>query len=202
VVSFIPLSLYLQGGKKLKQLHEVHWAPKVGLGSSSEEKSLLPLFHESRDSVDSIAAVWTVRVSVPERVKSVFLLRKCPDTVWSPPNLLFNGYQAPWVKVARDRNLTTYLHLVLRWRMSGAIHLLPHASSWRGQGKSYLFLWALKKITKGRLLTSSCLSFRSSIHMEQLGSHWKCFHEIWCLSKVHSPTNALLLIWKTHWNLH
>ena len=33
-----------------------------------------------------------------------------------------------------------------------------------------------------RLLASSCLSTCPSVHMEQLGSHWTDFHEIWYLS--------------------
>ena len=33
-----------------------------------------------------------------------------------------------------------------------------------------------------RLLVSSCLSVRPSLRIEQLGSHWTDFHEIWYLS--------------------
>jgi hypothetical protein len=33
-----------------------------------------------------------------------------------------------------------------------------------------------------QLLTSQCLSGRPSVRMEQLGSHWTDFHEVWYLS--------------------
>ena len=33
-----------------------------------------------------------------------------------------------------------------------------------------------------RILASSCLPVCPSVHMEQLGSHWTDFHEIWYLS--------------------
>jgi len=97
VVNFTPLPLYLQeggGGGEIEPNTRDWVGSKVGLGNFSEEKSLLPLLHESRDSADGIAAIWTVRVSVPERGKSFSLLRKYTDPLWSTPSLLFNGYQS------------------------------------------------------------------------------------------------------------
>jgi hypothetical protein len=53
--------------------------------------------------------------------------------------------------------------------------------------------WARSQNCEKRLLNWSCLSVRT----EQLGSHWKDFHEIWCLcifrksvSKLQAPLNA------------
>jgi hypothetical protein len=45
---------------------------------------------------------------------------------------------------------------------------------------------------KKRLLASSCLSVRrSSVRMEQLGSHWTDFHEIWYLSIFRKPVQKI-----------
>jgi len=45
---------------------------------------------------------------------------------------------------------------------------------------SVVFLAAFAKLRKAMLV--SRLSVRPSVRMEQLGSHWKDFHEIWYLS--------------------
>jgi hypothetical protein len=44
----------------------------------------------------------------------------------------------------------------------------------------FAFIKRVRKIAKSDL-ASSCLSFRPSVCMEQLGSHWTDFHEIWYL---------------------
>ena len=40
----------------------------------------------------------------------------------------------------------------------------------------------VRKVWEKRLLTLSCLSVRPSVRMEQLGSLWTDFHEIWELN--------------------
>ena len=43
-----------------------------------------------------------------------------------------------------------------------------------------MFLDAFKKLRKATSkLSNVCPSFRPSVRMEQLGSHWTDFHEIW-----------------------
>jgi hypothetical protein len=45
------------------------------------------------------------------------------------------------------------------------------------------FLGALTKLRKAPVsFMSVCLSVRPSVHVEQLGSHWTDFYEIWYLS--------------------
>ena len=47
-----------------------------------------------------------------------------------------------------------------------------------------MFLGVFAKLRK-RLLISSCLSVRVPVRMEQLGSHWTDFHEIWYVFVEH-----------------
>jgi hypothetical protein len=55
-----------------------------------------------------------------------------------PPNLLYSEYRVSFPEEGSSRrgvNLTNYLHLVLRLKMSGAILLFPHTLSWHEQGQ-------------------------------------------------------------------
>ena len=61
-----------------------------------------------------------------------------PDLFWDPHSFLVSSF--PGVKQLGVM-LTTCLHLVLRLRRSGAIHLLPHMPSWHEQGQVYFFLF-------------------------------------------------------------
>ena len=45
-----------------------------------------------------------------------------------------------------------------------------------------VFFRRVRKNCQKRLLSSSCLFIRPPVFMEQLGSHWTDFHEIWYLS--------------------
>jgi hypothetical protein len=64
--------------------------------------------------------------SIPARCKRFFSSPKHTHWLWGSPILLFNRYLGYfWGLSSRDANLNTYLHLVLRWRMSGAAPLLP-----------------------------------------------------------------------------
>ena len=58
----------------------------------------------------------------------------CDYSPYEPKNL------CSWGSGGRGVKLITYLHLVLRWRMSGAIPLLPYMLSWRDDGQLYLNL--------------------------------------------------------------
>jgi hypothetical protein len=66
-----------------------------------------------------------VRVSVGARV---FSSLRCPGLFWIPPTLLADGYRGYNAWVMKPMN---HLQLVLRSRIGGSIHPLPHTSSWR-----------------------------------------------------------------------
>jgi hypothetical protein len=62
----------------------------------------------------------------PGNWKRLLSSPKCPDRLWGPPNLLVNGYRGSFPgKIDREVQLTTYLYLVPRLRISGSIPL-PH----------------------------------------------------------------------------
>jgi hypothetical protein len=66
----------------------------------------------------------------------------CPDRLWGPSSLLYNGHRG----LGQGVKLTNHLHLVPWSRMRGAIPPLPSTPSWRGaqlkkaQGQIYLYL--------------------------------------------------------------
>jgi hypothetical protein len=69
-----------------------------------------------------------------------------PYQLWGPPSFLFSGYRGYYRGVNRPGvKLTTHLHLVLRWRMNGAVPLLhPMRIRDTERGKLYLstlFIW-------------------------------------------------------------
>jgi hypothetical protein len=61
-------------------------------------------------------------------------------------------------------------------------------------------LGSIRKIVRSLLVVSSRLSVCLSVRMEQLGSHWMDFHEIWCLrvffSKVFAENSRFITIWQ------
>jgi hypothetical protein len=63
-----------------------------------------------------------IEVRSPAEANGFFLYPLCPDRLWGPPSLLYNGYRGSF---PRGVTLTTHPHLVPEW--VGAIHLLPPA---------------------------------------------------------------------------
>jgi hypothetical protein len=58
-----------------------------------------------------------IEVRSPAEAKDIFLYPLCPDRLWGPPSLLYNGYLgvlSPGVKRHRGVTLTTHPHLVPR----------------------------------------------------------------------------------------
>ena len=56
---------------------------------------------------------------------------KCPDRLWGPHSLLFRGYGGSFQEEKRPGREVTQLHILPKYRMSGAKPLLPSMSSWR-----------------------------------------------------------------------
>jgi hypothetical protein len=57
----------------------------------------------------------------------IFLFATCPDRLWDPPSILYNGFQgAPWESSGRSVKLITHLHLAPRIGTRGAISPIPH----------------------------------------------------------------------------
>ena len=67
-----------------------------------------------------------VRVLIPGRRKKYFTLSKRPDWLWGQTSLLFKKYKRFFLRgqSGQGRKLTTHLHLLLSFRMSGAKSLL------------------------------------------------------------------------------
>jgi hypothetical protein len=86
--------------------HSIHWTAHTLPGSS----------------VSIVSWLWTGRLgdwsSIHGRGKGFFLL--CPDRLWGPPSLLYNGYRGgPFSGAKRSRGVTLTIHsyLVPRSRM-------------------------------------------------------------------------------------
>ena len=75
-------------------------------------------------SVKQLATVWTIRGSNPGGGE---IFRTCPDRLWGPPSLLYNGYRVfPGLKSGRGVTLTPHPLLVPWPRKSRALPLIPY----------------------------------------------------------------------------
>jgi hypothetical protein len=87
------------------------------------------LYGELGSSVSIVSDYGQLRFDPCQRRKD-FSSSLCPDRLWGPPSLLYNGYQgggvlSPGIKHGRGMMLTTHSHLVPRSRWVGAISSLP-----------------------------------------------------------------------------
>jgi hypothetical protein len=78
--------------------------------------------------------------SIPGGGKGFFLHPLCPDRLWGPPSLLYNGY---WGSFARGKarpgvTLTTHPHLVPRSRMDRSYTSSPPSASMTCSGTALL----------------------------------------------------------------
>jgi hypothetical protein len=65
----------------------------------------------------------------PAEAKGIFLDPLCPDRLWGPISLLYNGYRwvpSPGVKRSRGVTLTIHPHLVPRYRTIRSYISSPH----------------------------------------------------------------------------
>ena len=70
--------------------------------------------------------------------------------------------------------------------------LLPLSNATVQKKKNYIHF---RKTAEVRLLISSCMSVCQSVRVEQLGSHWTDFYEIWYLS-ICLPSDKKIRVWK------
>ena len=84
------------------------------------------------------------RVSIPVRCMAIYFTAECPDGLWGPSSLLFNGYRGffsgGWGIKGLDRKNGHCPPSIARSRMSGAITSRPHTIYWRGQGQLCFYL--------------------------------------------------------------
>jgi hypothetical protein len=86
----------------------------------------------------------------------IFLLPKCPDWLWVPPNLLVNGFSYSYL----DTKFSAYLHLLLRLRVRGSMLLLPPICL-QGMGRdSCTLLFAHHRV-------SNCVRVKVKFALEQ-----------------------------------
>ena len=81
------------------------------------------------------------RDSIPSRDKRFFLFSTAPGRLWSPQNLLFNGYRVLFLRRGEFSTLIIHLQPVLRLRIRGAIPSMPiHLKSVRRDSFAVTFL--------------------------------------------------------------
>jgi len=101
--------------------------------------------NDNRSRVSVTGVVSRIRVGQPKNCGSILGRGKlssfsitCPDWISCSPSFLHNVYLQllPWGQSGRDVSLTTYLELMPKLRMSGAIPPFSHMPSW---SKNFIF---------------------------------------------------------------
>jgi len=89
------------------------------------------------------------QLSDPDRGGGFLCSPKCPDLLWDPHSILLKGQRGLLPQGVKRWRLTliTDLHLMPRFRMSGAVPLFPHKHSWRSQ-RHFIFYLCTHKYTK------------------------------------------------------
>ena len=106
----------------------------------NHRKRIIKLNKKKECNVVRKAAIrggWTFRVRISLAARDIAILR-IVQTDCGRTSLQFTCYWCfffPQGQSGRGVQLTFYLHLVPRLRISGSIHLLPYTLSCRGQGK-------------------------------------------------------------------
>jgi hypothetical protein len=72
-----------------------------------------------------------IEVRSPAEAKGFFLYPLCPDRLWCPPSVLYNGYRGAGVKRGQGVTLTTHAHLVPRSWMNRSYTFSPSPRLYR-----------------------------------------------------------------------
>ena len=97
-----------------------------------------------------LAIKYVPSILYPGRGKIFPSSSKRPDWLWGPLSLLFSGYRGRIPRGLSDRGvrLITHLHLVLRFRIIGAIPILsPYMLPWRAQGQRFFTITTLLELS-------------------------------------------------------
>jgi hypothetical protein len=99
-----------------KKLHTIPWDSSVGIAMGYGLKNR------------------GIRSSIAGRGKKFFPSAQCPDLIWDPPNLVYNGYRGliPCGQISQCVKLTMHLHLLPRLRMVELYTHSPNRSSRHG----------------------------------------------------------------------
>ena len=116
------------------------------------------------------ATEWTIRFSNPGVGKTFYSFPRPPNRFWNLHSLLFSGHTNFFPKGQSDRvvNLTTYLHMEPRWRLTGA-----HPRCRRGLDRdSFICLYVVGRLssrTHHRVLAVAALG-------KSLSMVWRPWH--------------------------
>jgi len=89
------------------------------------------------------------RVQIPVEARGVSLFINVQTICGAhPASYSLSTKVLSWGWSSQGVTITTYLHLVLRLRMTGSVPLLPCMLSWCGQGPLYLLLWLWLTMSK------------------------------------------------------
>jgi len=105
------------------------WCGNSHLPLGFDPQTVQPVASRYTDSSIPAHTDWTVRGSNSCRGKGFSSSQKRPDRLRGPPSLLYSRYSTRVLSRAHSGQtvkLTTRVHLVPRWRMSGALPPLLH----------------------------------------------------------------------------